>query len=76
MLSKNAEHQMYGPFSKEENFFEGHNEERYGLHLNIDHVIRPRPVYSRCGGEQSEYRFCENKCLAMPTLRMTSEAKV
>jgi len=28
------------------------------------------------GGEQNESYFCETKSLSMPTLRMTSEAKV
>ena len=28
------------------------------------------------GGEQNEIYFCEDKSLSMPTLRMTSEAKV
>ena len=30
----------------------------------------------RMGGEQNEIYFCEDKSLSMPTLRMTSEAKV
>lgn len=32
--------------------------------------------FFRSGGEMAEMNFCDQKSLSMPTLRMTSEAKV
>ena len=50
----------------------------YMFHKNInEYVVKLiTVVIYRSGGEMAEMNFCDQKSLSMPTLRMTSEAKV